>query len=493
MKSTREHVLMCAALLALVCTSHAAFFYVAKTGNDSHPGTQSQPFLTVQKGINTAQAGDTVLVGSGYYEENLATARSGSQTGRITVDGQGVATLKQFSFAHAYNQLINATVSGNTQQYSRLVHFDYNAHHSILSNNVLDAALAPKVYGIEWRATNTKPFGTGEVASDNLIVSNTVKHVMAITLMSVMGDRNLIHGNQLLDSGQADFFRLFGRSNIISGNVCSNNYVVSGLGNHPDFIQTFGNNGDGSWGHIIEGNLVIHTPGAQITQLEGNMVPEIGNWVFRNNIFANIGLGASCSIPDIKYFNNVFYRCGYIAGGHALNFGPRSYGGENDTAKGYLGVVGLNYPHGTELRNNVFLDCGDSRDTVGWYALSQDLTNVWADYNYVGKLGYAPVEEDTLLQRSIGDEGGWATWGKWWEDNGINGGDPLFRSELKVDFRLRVGSPLIGNGMPLNHIFTKDLAGVTRGERWDIGPLEFVAGEGDQMPMPPRELRRVPQ
>lgn len=476
----------------------AATYFISPTGIDTNPGTESRPFLTVQRGVAVAQPGDTVRIGAGTYLQSIKTVRSGEPNRPIVIDGGNVARLLQFTFAHSHIVLQNSTLTGVTQQYLQLVYFDFNAHRCVLSNNVIDAALAPKVYGIAWRGPRIMPFGLGETASDNLVISNVIRRVQGITLVNIMGDRNVVHGNQLLDSGQVDFVRLFGRSNIFSGNICSNNYSVANAGNHPDFIQTFGNNGHGSWGHIIERNLVINMPGGQITQLEGNLVPEIGNWTFRNNVFAFIGLGASCSIPQVRYYNNLFYRCNYINGGHALNFGPRSYGGPNDTAKSYSGAIGLNYPHGVDIKNNAFIDCGDARITVGWYAFSQDLKDISADYNYVAKSNFAPVEQDPL-RRPVGNPGGWSTWGDWWEPNGINGGDPKFLQLPPLPVRLSADSFLIDRGFDFGGS-QRDFLGILRPQatKFDIGPIEVAAtvtGTDTDLrglrPPPPQDLRIV--
>ena len=45
-------------------------YYVSTDGDDNNPGTQLQPFRTVQTGINTAEEGDTVYIKSGTYDLN---------------------------------------------------------------------------------------------------------------------------------------------------------------------------------------------------------------------------------------------------------------------------------------------------------------------------------------------------------------------------------------------------------------------------------------
>ena len=52
----------------------AATYYVsASLGNDSNPGSQTQPWQTLKKASLTVVAGDTVIVGSGRYTDTTAT------------------------------------------------------------------------------------------------------------------------------------------------------------------------------------------------------------------------------------------------------------------------------------------------------------------------------------------------------------------------------------------------------------------------------------
>lgn len=46
-------------------------FYVSPTGSDENPGTESLPWRTVQKAVDTLQAGQRAYVEQGLYEENV--------------------------------------------------------------------------------------------------------------------------------------------------------------------------------------------------------------------------------------------------------------------------------------------------------------------------------------------------------------------------------------------------------------------------------------
>ena len=73
--------------------------YVSIHGNDNNPGTEAQPWRTIQKAADTAVAGDTVYVKNGIYNEQVWIKNSGSPDNwitftsypgdTVTVDGNG--------------------------------------------------------------------------------------------------------------------------------------------------------------------------------------------------------------------------------------------------------------------------------------------------------------------------------------------------------------------------------------------------------------------
>lgn len=78
-------------------------YFVAPAGNDSNTGSFSAPWRSIQHGVNQVQAGDTIAVRGGVYNETVTITKSGSaENGFITLtsyanekpilDGSGLIT-----------------------------------------------------------------------------------------------------------------------------------------------------------------------------------------------------------------------------------------------------------------------------------------------------------------------------------------------------------------------------------------------------------------
>src|SRR3712207_5734094 len=61
-------------------------YYVSQSGNDNNPGSLSQPFRTIAKGISVLQAGDTLNLRRGIHVEPVEIAgKHGTATNPIVI------------------------------------------------------------------------------------------------------------------------------------------------------------------------------------------------------------------------------------------------------------------------------------------------------------------------------------------------------------------------------------------------------------------------
>ena len=83
-------VLLLGCMTLSVC-AQSQTYYVAKNGSDSNSGSASAPWLTIGHAAVEAQAGATVYVGAGTYNESVTFANSGTSSAPIVFNGQGAA------------------------------------------------------------------------------------------------------------------------------------------------------------------------------------------------------------------------------------------------------------------------------------------------------------------------------------------------------------------------------------------------------------------
>lgn len=517
-------------------------YYVDPAGNDTTgDGSIGNPWLTVQHGLGELSPGETLHMNAGEYDEQADTEIPGIIGGYITLEGDGTANtmLKQLQVHHPYYRLRNFSFKSTTPAPIFQLEFDRGAHYAHVTNVVFDPQGVELISPMTWRGPSTKPFGT-DAASNCIIENVTVQNVYATFCLGMYGDDNILRHSTFKDGDMVDFLRIFGRRNIVHGSLFTNNFDGGGLRNHPDFFQSFSDLGFGSIDHLITSNRVLNCANAQITQISNsNILPEedFGGFEFSNNIFANMGLSASCTVPNVNYYNNVFYRCNYVNKGAVLSFGVRKFDKEitlsgdlvvddyyrakslsgegtvihdgvtynaqdefqavnttfTTTGDAYVVRYPRTYAHGTRIINNLFLDGGgDTSEITGYYGIPATLTNsaaqnLAADYNMVTKIYNGsvnqPVREDSGMT-PVGGPGEWDYF-RWWEPNGINGGDPGVVDKTTLNFVPAAGSILLDAGLTIASI-TTDIAGNSRpsGLAYDIGSYEGVSGDPEE-PEPP--------
>ncbi|HOC57260.1 MAG TPA: choice-of-anchor Q domain-containing protein [Verrucomicrobiota bacterium] len=449
---------------------HAANYVVSTSGNDANTGSESQPWRTIQKAANTVLPGDVVMVKRGDYGELVNFARPATPGQPITFRSDG-AEVGGFNCRKSDYVIQGFRLGGTNASMASagaLVYVYADAHRVQVLDNYFHDSPGSK-YGV-W-LTQGPGTDLAKSSSFNVISNNAFVGIDYINICGG-GASNRFIRNLFKDSnGQADIFRLWGEGHVAADNFVTN--ISALVENHSDFFQVFGpqtirttNDYSVVRNIVLERNVVADSR-IQICQLETFLNPpgHMTNLVFRNNVFINISYAANVDMDGTKWFNNLFCRVNYGNGGHVFAFG---------------GPKGSAY--GTEIINNVFYECGNGQDWVGWYPTVGlgGITNfnVRADHNFVCGPGFAPKQTFALSPN------GWGSQGQ--DAHGINGGNPGFASASIRDFRLAAGSPLINAGGILSG-FANDLLGRSRSDgRWDIGPYEYQV-EG--RPSAPGNLR----
>jgi len=73
------------ALLLAAGSLLANDYHVAKTGNDLNSGSQTKPFLTIQRAADLAQPGDVITVHEGVYRERINPSHGGESDAKRIV------------------------------------------------------------------------------------------------------------------------------------------------------------------------------------------------------------------------------------------------------------------------------------------------------------------------------------------------------------------------------------------------------------------------
>jgi parallel beta-helix repeat protein len=257
-------------LIPMQATAAAASstLYVGGAGcSPSGPGTQAQPFCTISQAAAVAASGQTVLVSSGTYTENVTPANSGVAGSPITFQAAPGATVTVTGATHAFTvssrswiTISGFTVTGTTSSGIYL----WNSSNITLSGNTVTAS------GQRVQGANAVGIYVGSTNNSTLF-GNQVDNNSAQGIYLTQGSAGVT-----VDSNEASFNAYGWERNaqgidvISPGNTIIRNVVHD---NEDSGIQFYpgGNN------NVVAGNLSYHNNGITTVQLTNCTHPTTGN------------------------------------------------------------------------------------------------------------------------------------------------------------------------------------------------------------------------
>jgi parallel beta-helix repeat protein len=292
----RSAAAVCAALFVLVAHAEAATYFVSTSGNDANPGSQSQAFRTIRKGLSVLAPGDTLYVRGGTYAEQLLEIYFGSS-------GTAAAPITVAAYSGETVVLRPSTSQGNVARFQ-----DGSISYVVVDGLVFDGSTAGGG-------------GGGAV----LYCGPTSRNLRLSNVELANGD-----GNGALCAGNSHEFRNLdvhhnGRSDSYSNSngmyMTTDNTVIVGGTFHDnecygvrffdsDTSQSADNNAvsgarvyNNGFGVGLDGSSQCGSGGG------GIVLGDINNMAYNNVIYGNFwGFNTSSNPSGAKLYNNTFYN-----------------------------------------------------------------------------------------------------------------------------------------------------------------------------------------
>jgi parallel beta-helix repeat protein len=401
-------------------------FYVNNSGSpacsDTYNGTAAQPWCTVQKAASTLQAGDTVYVENGVYDElvaiNIRSGASGSPITFVSKNKWGADVRQGF-----YTNKTHIIIDGF--KVSEPYHVTEGRH----AVQILSGARNVDVKNLWIQDAHGCAIYT-EAPYTNIIGNYIYRSECGIYVRSANNSNILNNEVERLYrySGMydSDYVKFFGDSITFSGNYFHGTTKQEIGGAHVDCFQYFDDADITATNILIENNQCTSFHQALMLESDKNFYNTsitVRNNVFDGKAFDKYVWGWCIkAIKNLKLYNNVFANT------------THNSGDLNST------II---------HRNNIYYNGGNMP-----YGATSGV--VQTDHNLLYKSGYY--------------------YNNWDYPYDVVNKDPKFVNPATSNYAIRVDSPARNAGTALEG-FTSDIRGMPRppNAAWDIGAYQYRA------------------
>jgi hypothetical protein len=310
----------------------------------------SGDFTSIQACADAAGPGDFCEVHEGSYPEHVSTAAGGTAAdcpSRIVFKAAGAVVMQGFTLEHPFVTVDGFDITGYTVGYQgQLTVYPGGSGCQLFNNRVRDGA--PDVYGIMLYPSQ------GDSPDDCVVAGNRLDN-LSYQFMNLSGGGHLVEGNVFENLNGWDALRVFGHDSVVRRNVFRHGVPQPGIGNHPDWVQTFPEGGEAvnmlfeeNWIEDLDSQLGQINCGTTDEESYG-LVDNIHDFTFRRNVIATISANMNAGIPGVTFESNTFYKAFYTLSGIA--FGGSLTRGDASRAT---------------VKNNAFVESGEAPDPYGY-------------------------------------------------------------------------------------------------------------------------------
>ena len=286
-------------------------YFVSPSGSDNFNEEQSQnratPFQSIQRAVDAARAGDTVIVLDGTYREEIFLRHSGNLGEDITIRAENQEGARLLGFIHG-REVNHITIDGFDITNSDdgvitqgIVFFE--AHHITISNNLVRDSYGG---GISFNQSDSILI-EGNTTSGNAFFSPDAHSGISIFQPQRLDEAEGEYGVIIRNNISFDNFNVVGNQNCCSGRPTDGNGIV--LDDFQNSQQRDGINGSGidyDRRTLVENNITFNNGGNGIHVFRSHDI-DIRNNTSVGNLL-NLNNGAQINVSssrDVNVFNNI--------------------------------------------------------------------------------------------------------------------------------------------------------------------------------------------